>query len=222
MITISSQEEVTMPSTSRAEPHNSQQAGLVTHGKRRRPKYSLTVSMLKKHPVLQFSATRLLDADKSPHKWWCRVCKVELSSMIRGVLELLSHYRTDTHLVKEHRIRMEVPGMSLYNKNEKELLGIALQTAKRVAKETRPVVPQLDSRRPAVGQTTVPCPSAESSPKKVLFQICIFEFGLRHGGHVNSLTGVYEEVAQMSHSDQMSTQNWSEQRLLVSIFVFVS
>ena len=73
MMTTSSPEDVTMPSSSRAEPHNSQQAGLASHGKHKRPKYSLTVSMLKKHPVLQFSATGLLDADKSPHKWWCRV-----------------------------------------------------------------------------------------------------------------------------------------------------
>ena len=171
---------------------------------------------------MQFSATGALDVDKSPHKWWCRVCKVELSLMSRGVLELISDYRTDTHLVKEHLIRMEVPGMTLYDEDEKELLGIPLQTAKRVAKETHHFVPQLDSRRPLLGQTTVPCPSAESSlTEKVLFQISFIEFGLRHGGHVNSLTGVYEENARMSHNDQMSTQNWIEQRLFVSIFVFV-
>ena len=182
MITTSSQEDISMPSTSGTAPRNSQQT-IATHGKRRRPKYSFTVSMLKKHPVLQFSATGPLDPNKSLHKWCCRVCKVELSLMSRGVLELISHYRTDTHLVKEHRIRMEVPGMSLYAKDEKELLGIALQAAKRIAKETHPIVQQMDSHRPLVGQDTVPCPSIESSPtEKVLFQISIIEFGLRHGG----------------------------------------
>ena len=138
--------------------------------------------------------------------------------MSRGVLELISHYRTDTHLVKKHRIRMEVPGMSLYDKDEKELLGIALQAAKRIAKETHPIVPQMDPRRPLVGQDSVPSPSIESSPtEKVLFQISVIEFGLRHGGHVNSLTGVYEEIARVTHSDQLMSQNWSEQRLFVSI-----
>ena len=108
--------------------------------------------------------------------------------------------------------------MSLYDKNQNELLGIALQTAKRVAKETHPLVVQVDSRRSLVGHNTVPCPSAESSPtEKVLFQISIIELGLRLGGNVNSLTGVYEEIARMSHNDQMSTQNWSEQRLFVSV-----
>ena len=50
---------------------------VVGKGKRRRPKYSLTGAMLKKHPVLRFSATGPLDK-KSPYKWWCRVCEVEL------------------------------------------------------------------------------------------------------------------------------------------------
>ena len=217
MITTSSQEDIAMPSTSGTATRNFQQTN-AAHGKRRRPKYSLTVGMLKKHPVLQFSATGPLDPNKSPHKWWCRFCKVELSLMSRGVLELISHYRTDAHLVKEHRIRMEVPGMSLYDKDEKELLGIALQAAKRIAKETHPIVPQMDPQRPLVGQDSVPSPSIESSPtEKVLFQISVIESGLRHGGHVNSLTGVSEEIARVTHSDQLMSQNWSEQRLFVSI-----
>ena len=103
----------------------------VLGGKRRRPKYSLTGTMLKKHPVLKFSANGPIDKDKNPYKWWCRVCKVELSLMSRGTLELLSHYRSESHLVKEHRIRMEVPGMALYDREEREILGIALQEAKK-------------------------------------------------------------------------------------------
>ena len=40
----------------------------IASGKRRRPKFSLTGSMFKKHPVLKFSATGLLDRDKTPYK----------------------------------------------------------------------------------------------------------------------------------------------------------
>ena len=38
--------------------------------------------------------------------------------MTKGPLEILSHYRTNAHLelVKEHRIRMETPGVPLYDK----------------------------------------------------------------------------------------------------------
>ena len=107
-------------------------------GKRRRPKYSSTGSMFKKHAVLKRSATGPLDKDKPPYKWWCRVCKTELSLMSLGSLELKSHYRSESHLVKEHRIRMEVPGMALFDEDEQELLGISLQEAKKKTKDTYP------------------------------------------------------------------------------------
>ena len=109
----------------------------VPSGKRRRPKYSLKPHMMRKHPVLKLFATGPIDhRQKTPYKWWCRVCRVELSLMSRGVLELLSHFKTDSHLIKEHRIRLEIPAVPLYDRSEKALTGSALQEAKRVAKET--------------------------------------------------------------------------------------
>ena len=39
---------------------------VVPTGKRQRPKYSLKTSMLRKHPVLQFSATGPIDSERSP------------------------------------------------------------------------------------------------------------------------------------------------------------
>ena len=91
--------------------------------------------------MLKLFVTRPLDRHKSPYKLWCRVCRVELSLMSRGELELLSHYRTETHLIKEHRIRLEIPGMSPCDGYENELNGITLQEAKRIAKETHPIAP---------------------------------------------------------------------------------
>ena len=90
----------------------------VSCNKRPRPRYSLKGSMLRKQPVLKFSATGPVNRDKSPYKWTCRVCRIELSLMSRGVLELMAHYKTESHLVREHRIRMETPGMALYDKDE--------------------------------------------------------------------------------------------------------
>ena len=39
--------------------------------KRPRPRYSLKGSMLRKHPVLKFSATGPVNRDKTPYKWTC-------------------------------------------------------------------------------------------------------------------------------------------------------
>ena len=59
---------------------------------------------------------------------------MELSLRTKGALEVLSHYRTDSHLVKEHRIRMETPGLPLFDKDENELSGQALIDARKKAK----------------------------------------------------------------------------------------
>ena len=213
----SSQEEIPSHTDPGVTHQEVSQDTALARGKRRRAKYSLTAGMLRKHPVLKFSANGPIDKDKSPYKWWCRVCKVELPLMSRGSLELISHYRSEAHLIKEHRIRMEVPGMSLYDKDQTELLNVALQEAKRKAKDTYPIVPQLDSCRPLVGQDSVPDFSATNSPTdRVLCQISILEFGLKHGGHVSSLSGMYDELVRLTFSDRLSIQNWSPERLFVS------
>ena len=216
----SSQEETGTSALTGVPASELREEDVVRSGKRHRPKYSLTSAMFKKHPVMKFSATGPLDKDKTPHKWWCRVCKVELSLMSRGSLELVSHYRTESHLLKEHRMRMEIAGLALYDKNEKELLGVALQDAKKKAKDMYPIAPQLDVCRPLVGQDVVPDFSAVKSPtEKVLSQITVLEHGLRYGGHINSLTSIYDELARIASSSHMTTQNWSPQRLFVSDFL---
>ena len=217
LFTTSSQEEMSAPTTSMSNPQFALPGNTNPRGKRRRPKYSLTLGMLKKHPILKFSATGPLDIETSPHKWWCRVCKVELSLMSLGSLEILSHYRSDAHLVKEHRIRMDVPGTPIYDKDGKELFGISLQEAKKNARETYPIAPQLDRCKPLVGQETVPAFSDVTNPsEKILFQISVIENGLRHGGNIQSLIGIYEGLTQLTNDDRLTTQDWSNQRLFVS------
>ena len=194
----------------------------VTRGKRQRPKYSLKPHMFRKHPVLKFFATGPMERSKTPYKWWCRVCRVELSLMSRGVLELLSHFKTDAHLVKEHRIRLEIPGLPLFDRSEKELVGSALKEATRSAKEMYPIAPQLDVCRLLVGQDKLPDFIDAANPSEdVLSQIRILEQGLRHGDHVDSLVGMWDEMVRLfPGNSQASTYSWSKHRLFVSSFIF--
>ena len=69
---------------------------------------------------------------------------VELSLMSRGVLELLSHFKTVAHLIREHRIRLETPWLALFDRTEKELVGNALKETTKIANVTYPMAPQLD------------------------------------------------------------------------------
>ena len=45
------------------------------------------------------------------------------------------HFKTDAHLIEDHRIRLETPGLPLFDRTERELIGNALKEATRVAKE---------------------------------------------------------------------------------------
>ena len=203
------------PGNSTQDPQNPDQSSL---RKRQRPRYSLKTHMFHKHPVLKFSATGPIDPEKTPYKWWCRVCRSELSLMSRGTLELMAHYRCDSHYIKEHRMRMEIPGMALFDKNERELQGMALIEAKKVAKNTYPIAPQLDSLRPLVGQYSVPDFGSSTSPTEgVLSLVSILEYGLKNGGHVDSLTGIYDGISRLSRNNQLPVQNWDQHRIYVSL-----
>ena len=192
----------------------------VRPAKRPRPRYFLNGAMFRKHPVLKFFATGRMDREKTPYKWWCRVCRVELSLMSRGPLELLSHYKTESHLLKEHRIRMETPGLPLYDREEMELQGIALQEAKRSAKDMHPIATHRDSCRLLLGQDKLPELRSDSTPiDVVLSQIRVLELELKHGGNVASLIAIHDVILQHSAGGSaIQTLNWSDSRLFVSVY----
>ena len=111
--------------------------------KRAKTRYVSAGWMYHKYPILKFFVTAPADAARYPYKYRCRVCLVELSLMTKGPIEILHHYRTDAHLVKEHRIRMETPGLPLYDKNCDEITGMALKYAKERARREYPIAPKL-------------------------------------------------------------------------------
>ena len=131
---------------------------------------------------------------------------------------MMVYYRCDSHLIKEHRMRMEIPGMALFDKNERELQDMALIEVKRIAKNTHPIAPELDALRPLVGQHSIPDFASSTSPTEgVLSLICILEYGLKNGGHLDSLTGFYDGISRLYRNNQLPNQNWDQHRLYVSI-----
>ena len=107
---------------------------------------------------------------------------------------------------------MKIPGMQLYDQEAKEIHGLELQEAKMVAKATYPIAPQLDACRPLIGQGSVLNISTTKNPTEGIFsQISIVEIGLRKAGHINSLTGGYDELMRLEINEQMPAQNWSQQ-----------
>ena len=192
----------------------------VVAGKRPANRYTLQPWMYRKHPTMSFFATGPIDSDKTPYKWLCRVCNQELSLMTKGAVEVMSHYRTETHLVKEHRIRLETPGLPLYDRHEHELKGVELQKAIEVARSTYPISPHLAEKRRLPGQLEIPAASKESTPSELaLSQIRLFCHGLRHGGSLDLLHDLWEDlIQQSSDATQFPKHDWSPSRCLVSMF----
>ena len=116
-------------------------------------KYCLKTLVIHKLPVLKFFDTGPIDRQKKPYKSWCRVCRIELSLMSKGVLELLSHFKTDSQLAKEFPIGMKIPGKPLHDRFWKPFIGNALLEPKKVAKETYPIASPLDACRLLVDRT---------------------------------------------------------------------
>ena len=156
--------------------------------KRAKPLHMLSEWMYDKYPILRYFATAPADAARHPNKYRCRVCMVELSLKTKGPLDMLRHYRTDAHLVREHRIRMETPGLALFDKQCNELSGMALKYAKERAKREYPIAPKLGDYFLRVDQQTVPEGTTPENPdKETLSQLTLLKFGLQHGGHLDSL-----------------------------------
>ena len=111
--------------------------------------------------------------------------------MTKGPLEILSHYRTDAHLLKEHQIRMETPGLPLYDKYRNELIGMALKYAKERAKQEYPIAPKLGDYYLRVGQLKAPQESSTTPPDR------------------DTLT---------AHSPQNRTHPWRQSDVLVALW----
>ena len=84
-----------------------------------------------------------------------------------------------------------------------------------------PIAPQLDVCRLIVGQDRLPNFTDSTNPSEdILSQIGILEQGLRHGDHVDSLVGMWDEMVRLFlGNSQASTYSWSRHQLFVSFFI---
>ena len=176
------------------------------------------------HPQVLRHSPECPDAARYPHKYRCRVCLVELSLMTKGPLEILSHYRTDAHLVKEHRIRMETPGLPLYDKYRNELTGMALKYAKERAKREYPIAPKLGDYYLRVGQLEAPQETGTKQPdKETHSQLTLLKTGLIHGGNLDVLIALWHDLVQETKTTEpISQYDWQPHRVLVGIVSFIN
>ena len=190
---------------------------------RPKPRLQLNLQMFRKHPVFKFFVTAPMDPEANPHKWRCRVCSIELSLKTKGALEILSHYRTEAHLIREHRLRMETPGLPLYGKNEQELVGPSLDEAREKAELNYPIAPTLGECYLLPGQRELPADVDVLDPSAVICsQIRILITGLQHGGNSDTLRSLWSTLCMEVRGPAKAPQyNWCPERVFVSIVCLV-
>ena len=190
--------------------------------KRPRPRLQMYLQMFRKHPVFRFFVTAPIDSEKNPHKWRCRVCHLELSLKTKGSLEILSHYRTEAHLTREHRIRMETPGLPLFDSNELELVGPALEDARAKAEQELPIAPVLGECYLMPGQRKLPADTAEFDLSPVVCsQIGILLSALQNGGTLSSLISLWTNLGlEVRGPAKVPQYNWNPERIFVSSSLF--
>ena len=184
-----------------------------------KPRLHLNVQMFRKHPIFKFFVTAPIDSENNPHKWRCRVCQVELSLKTKGALENLSHYRTEAHPIREHRIRMETPGLPLFGKNEQELFGLALDEAREKAESEFPIAPTLGECYLLPGQRELPADIGTLDPSAVICsQIRVLFIGLQHGCSLESLSSLWSNLGLEARSPVRIPQfDWSQERVFVGL-----
>ena len=195
----------------------------LSFSKRPRPRLQLTGSMCRKHPIFRFFVTAPIDAENNPHKWRCRVGQIELSLKTKGSLEILSHYRTDAHLIREHRIRMEIPGLPLYGPDEVELTGQELDKARERAELAIPITPVLGEWYLLPGQRKHPVATDSLEPCAVnCSQVRILLIGLQKGGNADILSSLWTNLSlEVRGPTKVPRYDWRNRRIFVFIILLI-
>ena len=179
--------------------------------------------MYRKHPIFKFFVTAPIDAENNPHKWRCRVCQIELSLKTKGSLEILSHYRTGTHLIRGHRIRKEIPGLPLNGRDEVELTGQELDKARERAELVIPITPVLGECYLLPGQRKLPVTTDNLEPCAVICsQVRILLIGLQNGGKADILSLLWANLSLEVHGPTKVPQyDWRNRRIFVCIILLI-
>ena len=139
--------------------------------------------------------------------------------MTKGPIEILHHYRTDAHFVKEHRIRMETPGLPLSGRDCKELSGMALKYAKDRAKREYPVAPKLGDYYLRKGQQDQTEAIRTDDPsKEILSQLNLLKIGLMRSGLLETMIALWHDLVKETKTTEPIVQHdWLPHRVFASI-----
>ena len=100
---------------------------------RRRVRLKRTFKMKKvwgANEVGQFFVTGATDAAGKPSRFYCQICRKDVSVLTHGSHEILRHYQGVKHFARDQRLRLETPGWLVLNFEGNPLIESELERRK--------------------------------------------------------------------------------------------
>ena len=170
-----------------------------------------------------------VDPRWNPYKFYCQICKGNISIYGRGAREILRHHSTERHLRKDQRWRYEhlaiedpVSGRVKHHVRGKDgrLLTpyeLQLELPKFIGVELVDIgekLPFYDEYAQGVDYM------ASSSDNRVRVQMSVLGNYLRSYGDISTLRNLWRDVGVVvNHQSLFTDFDWSKERLSVSIFL---
>ena len=166
-----------------------------------------------------------MDPRWNPYKFYCQICKGNVSIYGRGVKEILRHHSTERHLRKDQRWRyehlaVEDPLTKVVHHQVRDGEG-QLLTPNDLQKEYQyfkdAVLVDIEKN---CRITMRPCNThmTASSENRVRVQISILRHFLPSVGDLGLLRGLWKDVGVVvNHQALFSDFNWGKERLSVSL-----
>ena len=188
------------------------------HSEKRTRRYQLTTSMFKEYPIIKAYATGPKNADKNPHKWYCRICHKNYSLKTRGGGGILKHFKSSRHFRRDQRYR-DSQKMPVYDRTGTVVVGDALE-AERLGFMAVKNPPTLDSKRLLVGQKRIPISGDDVGTNNILkSQISLYSEFLTRDAPLTVVPGLWGRFGLVTdHSSLVSNYSWDNPQVFVSCF----
>ena len=171
-----------------------------------------------------------LDPVHNKHKFYCQICKTNVSIYTKGAREIVRHYQSETHLRKDQRWRFEhlsrvdkLSGQTVHAVRGKDghLLSALELEKEKPHFESAPLVdigprfPFYDDYMASAGG--IACPE----DLRLGTQLSLIGRAVPHFGNLAILEGLWAEVGNFTnHQDSFRQLDWSSLTLTVSLFIF--
>ena len=172
-----------------------------------------------------------LDPAHNQHKFYCQICKANVSIKTKGAREIIRHYQGEAHLRKDQRWRFEhlsvtdkVTGITRHQVRGKDgriLTPLELEREKPLF-ENAPLV-DVGERYPFYDEYLANSEGQQTTEdQRASVQITLVGNFVPYDGNISLLQTLWSQVGEyMNHKEQFSPFDWSSATMTVSLFLLV-